>query len=227
VKEFVEYSLELAALPVSSDSGIQSLRYKECGPAGPASLAQREIIHKEVFELVSGETGLQSVEGNSDLKVNGENPLHLEIDLVSPLRLVLLASVAFHEPVIKPGASTSITVSLLSQLPLPVDIDKLEVQFNQSECNFVITNSESPSAAVSSGQQGWRIESAPSLALVTNKWLRLTYDVKPGQLIYFMKFTFSSQFTQVISHTNKKWFHLGSLNQVVKENKSRLLGFIS
>jgi hypothetical protein len=141
--------------------------------------------------------------------------------------LVLLASVAFHEPVIKPGASTSITVSLLSQLPLPVDIDKLEVQFNQSECNFVITNSESPSAAVSSGQQGWRIESAPSLALVTNKWLRLTYDVKPGQLIYFMKFTFSSQFTQVISHTNKKWFHLGSLNQVVKENKSRLLGFIS
>lgn len=181
VKEFVEYSLELAALPVSSDSGIQSLRYKECGPAGPASLAQREIIHKEVFELVSGETGLQSVEGNSDLKVNGENPLHLEIDLVSPLRLVLLASVAFHEPVTKPGASTSITVSLLSQLPLPVDIDKLEVQFNQSECNFVITNSESPSAAVSSGQQGWRIESAPSLALVTNKWLRLTYDVKPEQ----------------------------------------------
>ncbi|KAB5534862.1 hypothetical protein DKX38_017948 [Salix brachista] len=179
MKEFIEYSLELAALPVSSDSWIQSLRYKECSPAGPASLAQREIIQKEVFELVSGETRLQSVEGNSDLKVNGENPLHLEIDLVSPLRLVLLASVAFHEPIIKPGASTSITVSLLSQLPLPVDIDKLEVQFNQSECNFVITNSESTSAAVSSGQHGRQIESAPSLALITNKWLRLTYDVKP------------------------------------------------
>uniref|UniRef100_A0A6N2N2Y9 Trafficking protein particle complex subunit 11 domain-containing protein n=1 Tax=Salix viminalis TaxID=40686 RepID=A0A6N2N2Y9_SALVM len=178
MKEFIEYSLELAALPVSSDSWIQSLRYKECSPAGPASLAQREIIQKEVFELVSGETRLQSVEGNSDLKVNGENPLHLEIDLVSPLRLVLLASVAFHEPIIKPGASTSITVSLLSQLPLPVDIDKLEVQFNQSECNFVITNSESTSAAVSSGQHGRQIESAP-LALITNKWLRLTYDVKP------------------------------------------------
>ncbi|KAJ6293315.1 hypothetical protein OIU78_025323 [Salix suchowensis] len=152
MKEFIEYSLELAALPVSSDSWIQSLRYKECSPAGPASLAQREIIQKEVFELVSGET--------------------------SPLRLVLLASVAFHEPIIKPGASTSITVSLLSQLPLPVDIDKLEVQFNQSECNFVITNSESTSAAVSSGQHGRQIESAP-LALITNKWLRLTYDVKP------------------------------------------------
>ncbi|KAJ6313883.1 hypothetical protein OIU78_017519 [Salix suchowensis] len=128
VKEFVEYSLELAALPVSSDSGIQSFRRNECGPAGPASLAQREIIHKEIFELVSGETRLASVE------------------------------VAFHEPMIKPGVSTLITVSLLSQLPLTVDIDELEIQFNQSECNFIITNSERPSAAISSGQKGCRVE---------------------------------------------------------------------
>ncbi|KAJ6967016.1 hypothetical protein NC652_004547 [Populus alba x Populus x berolinensis] len=63
VKEFVECSLESAALPVPSDSGIQYL--------------QREIIHKEVFELGSGETRLASVEGNTDLKVNEENPLRL------------------------------------------------------------------------------------------------------------------------------------------------------
>ncbi|KAL9403224.1 hypothetical protein Peur_000196 [Populus x canadensis] len=81
VKEFVEYSLESAALPVPSDSGIQSFRREECGPAGPANLAQREIIHMEVFELGSGETRLASVEGNTDLKVNEENPLRLEIDL--------------------------------------------------------------------------------------------------------------------------------------------------
>uniref|UniRef100_A0A6N2NAQ3 Trafficking protein particle complex subunit 11 domain-containing protein n=1 Tax=Salix viminalis TaxID=40686 RepID=A0A6N2NAQ3_SALVM len=180
VKEFVEYSLELAALPVSSDSGIQSFRRNECGPAGPASLAQREIIHKEIFELVSGETRLASVEGNTDHKVNEETPLHLDIDLVSPLRLVLLASVAFHEPMIKPGVSTLITVSLLSQLPLTVDIDELEIQFNQSECNFIITNSERPSAAISSGQKGCRVESAP-LALNTNRWLYLTYAIKPEQ----------------------------------------------
>ncbi|KAJ6301288.1 hypothetical protein OIU77_015572 [Salix suchowensis] len=150
VKEFVECSLELAALPVSSDSGIQSFRRNECGPAGPASLAQREIIHKEIFELVSGETRLASVE------------------------------VAFHEPMIKPGVSTLITVSLLSQLPLTVDIDELEIQFNQSECNFIITNSERPSAAISSGQKGCRVENAP-LALNTNRWLYLTYAIKPEQ----------------------------------------------
>ncbi|KAL3612812.1 hypothetical protein D5086_003832 [Populus alba] len=70
VKEFVECSLESAALPVPSDSGIQYL--------------QREIIHKEVFELGGGETRLASVEGNTDLKVNEENPLRLEIDLADP-----------------------------------------------------------------------------------------------------------------------------------------------
>ncbi|KAH7852463.1 hypothetical protein Vadar_025056 [Vaccinium darrowii] len=60
MKDFVEYSLDMAALPVSSNAGIQSLSFKECGPAGPASVAHREIIHTEVFELVRGETGLAS-----------------------------------------------------------------------------------------------------------------------------------------------------------------------
>lgn len=183
VKEFIEYSLELAALPVSSNAGIQSFRSKECGPAGPASLALREIIHKEVFGLVSGETVLALVEDDSDVKLTRENPLHLEIDHVSPLRLVLLASVVFHEQIIKPGVSTLITVSLLSQLPLTVDIEQMEVQFNQAECNFIIKNSQrSASVAMSNGKPG-RVESASSLALVTNKWLRLTYAIKSGQLV--------------------------------------------
>ncbi|KAJ4844720.1 hypothetical protein Tsubulata_007712 [Turnera subulata] len=181
VKEFTEYSLELAALPVFSSFGVQSLRSKECGPAGPASFAQREVIHQEVFGLVNGETGFETIE-NSNLKITGDNPLHLETDLVSPLRLVLLASVAFHEQIIKPGLPAMITVSLLSQLPLTVNIDQLEVQFNQSECNFVIQNSERPpSATIPNGQQGRRVENASSLALVTNKWLRLTYAVIPEQ----------------------------------------------
>ncbi|CAN0898699.1 Trafficking protein particle complex subunit 11 [Linum grandiflorum] len=171
VKEFVEYSLEMAALPVSSDTSEQSFGSKDCGPAGPTSLAQRENIHKEVFSLVSGEGG--SVISDLHPALNG--PLHLEIDLVSPLRVVLLASVAFHEQIIKPGVPALITVSLLSQLPMNVEIDQLEFQFNQSECNFVIINSKRPA---SDGQRGRRVESAPSLSLITNKWLRLTYAVQ-------------------------------------------------
>ncbi|XP_059623366.1 uncharacterized protein LOC132266501 [Cornus florida] len=182
VKDFVEYSLEMAALPVSSMSGVQSFSFKDSGLAGPASLAQREIIHKEVFGIVKEEPGLSSDEDNNNLKVTGDHPLHLEIDLVSPLRVVLLASVAFHEQIVKPGVPTLITISLLSQLPHPVEIDYLEIQFNQSDCNFTIINGQRPQvSAISSDQSDCRVETAPVLALVTNKWLRLTYDIKSEQ----------------------------------------------
>lgn len=187
MKDFVEYSLEMSALPVSSIAGVQSIGIKECGPAGLASLSQREIIHTEVFELVQGETGLASNEGNNNFKVTGDQPLHLEIDLVSPLRVVLLASVAFHEQIVKPGAPVSITLSLLSQLPHTVEIDQLDIQFNQHVCNFTIVNGQRPKLdEISAGQTDQRVETAHVLALSTNKWLRLTYDIKSGkQVILF------------------------------------------
>ncbi|XP_027345351.1 trafficking protein particle complex subunit 11 [Abrus precatorius] len=178
LKDFVEYSLEMAALPISSDTGVQ----RDTGPAGPANLLQREIVHKEVFELVSEASGLATNEHPSNLKITGNESLQLEVDLVSPLRLVMLASVVFHEQKIKPGASTLITVSLLSHLPLIVDIDQLEIQFNQSNCNLFIVNAQKPqSVEVSNGNQQHRMESAPSLSLESNKWLRLTYDIKSDQ----------------------------------------------
>ncbi|KAK8606692.1 hypothetical protein V6N13_052457 [Hibiscus sabdariffa] len=179
IKEFVEVSLEMAALPVSMVDGIQS---SKCGPGGPASLEQRELIHREIFAFISGEARLEFLNGLDDLKVTGDNTLHLEIDLVSPLRSVLLASVAFHEQIIKSGVSSLITISLLSHLPLPIEIDQLEVQFNQAQCNFIIMNAQkSPLEAVQSEQHDHRMESAPSLTLTTNKWLRLTYDIKSEQ----------------------------------------------
>ncbi|XP_022739671.1 trafficking protein particle complex subunit 11 [Durio zibethinus] len=176
VKEFVEFSLEMAALPISTIGSIQT---SKCGPGGPASLEQRDMIHTEIFALVSGEARPISLDGTDDLK---DNTLHLEIDLVSPLRSVLLASVAFHEQIIKSGVSSLITLSLLAQLPLSIEIDQLEVQFNQFECNFIIMNAKKcPLEAVPSEQHDHRVESAPSLALVPNKWLRLTYDIKSEQ----------------------------------------------
>ncbi|GLT26933.1 hypothetical protein SLA2020_019710 [Shorea laevis] len=178
LKNFIEYSLEMAALPVLSGVDTQHFTAKEHGPGGLASLSQREMIHKEVFGLVIG----SSIKDDNDFKVTADNPLHLEVDLVSPLRSVLLASVAFHEQIIKAGVPSLITLSLLSQLPLTIEIDYLEVQFNQPECNFFIINAQrSPSDAVLTERQGCRLESAPSLALLTNKWLRLTYDIKSEQ----------------------------------------------
>ncbi|XP_028795308.1 trafficking protein particle complex subunit 11 isoform X2 [Neltuma alba] len=177
VKEFVEYSLELAALPVSFGTGIQ----RDPGPAGPANLLQREIIQKEVFELVNEGSRLPSNERFNSLKITGDKVLHLDVDLVSPLRLVLLASIAFHEQTIKPGSSTLITISLLSKLPLTVEIDQLDIQFNQSNCNFTIANAQKPQSIKFSGVQQRRMEMSPSLSLASNKWLRLTHDIKPDQ----------------------------------------------
>ncbi|KAE8726536.1 RNA-binding protein 24-like isoform X1 [Hibiscus syriacus] len=102
----------------------------------------RECSRKqEIFAFISGESRPETLNG-LDLKVTGDNTLHLEIDLVSPLRSVLLASVAFHEKILKSGVSSSITISLLSPLPLSFEIDQLEVQFNQSQCNFIIMNAQ-------------------------------------------------------------------------------------
>ncbi|KAI3938082.1 hypothetical protein MKW98_018638 [Papaver atlanticum] len=177
VKDFIEYSFEMAALPVASGNETQPSEGKgKCGPTCPATLAQREKIHNEVIGLVKG-APLPS----SNLEVTVDQPLHLEIDLVSPLRAVLLASVAFHDTVVKPGSSTLFTLSLLSQLPHPVEIDQLEIQFNQPICNFTITNAQKPQIGSTSSEQVSRTEIAPALALITNKWLRLTYDIKSEQ----------------------------------------------
>ncbi|XP_057541354.1 uncharacterized protein LOC130820120 [Amaranthus tricolor] len=175
-KEFVEYSLEMAALPVTSGD---CSAYKECGPAGPPCFQQREIIHKEIMRLVTGESEFASKVGDQKVRITKDSPLHIEVDHVSPLRVVLLASVAFHEQVVKPGMPTQFTLSLLSHLPLPFEIDALDIQFNQAECNFVIQNSQKASALTNlNNQAGYRVETAQALALSENRWLRLTYDVK-------------------------------------------------
>jgi hypothetical protein len=182
LKDFVEFSLEMVALPVTSYENSGNLRNKNYGPGGPATISGRESIHQEVFTLVCREAELLSSTEGSGFKLATDSPLHLEIDLVSPLRPVLLASVAFHDQMIKPHALCSFTLSLLSHLPLPVEIDHLEVQFNQSTCNFVIRNSQRPlwASASNTVKSGSQVENAPLLVLVPNNWLRLTYAIKSG-----------------------------------------------
>ncbi|KAL5981593.1 hypothetical protein ACLOJK_015656 [Asimina triloba] len=182
-RDFVEYSLEMAALPILYGSGMAAAdRKEEYGPAGPPSLLQRECIQKEVFVVFNGEPLPKPSEGSASLSVTEDAPLRLDIDHVSPLRAAFLASAAFHEQAVKPSAPTLLTISLLTQLPHPVEIDQLEIQFNQSECNFTIVSEQKLHMEQTSVQEhGFRLESAPDLILVSNKWLRLMYEVKSGQ----------------------------------------------
>ncbi|KAJ8643617.1 hypothetical protein MRB53_005365 [Persea americana] len=175
-RDFIEFSLEMAALPVSSIAETESSNWRgECSPAGPPSLKRREEIQKEVFGLLRGESKWIST-------ITEDQPLRLEIDHVSSLRAVFLASVAFHDQAIKVDTSTMVTVSLLTQLPHAVEVDQIEIQFNQSECNFTIMNEQKADLGGSpSEEKALRVERLPNLTLVTNKWLKLTYNVKSGQ----------------------------------------------
>ncbi|RYR35653.1 hypothetical protein Ahy_A10g050784 [Arachis hypogaea] len=66
----------------------------------------------------------------------------------------------------KPGSSTSISVSLLSHLPCTVEIDQLEIQFNQPSCNFFVSNAQKPQSVGVSDTQQHRVETSTSLYLL-------------------------------------------------------------
>jgi trafficking protein particle complex subunit 11 len=143
-KDYIAYSLEMTTLPAFSTDSEKTINY---GPAGPTTLARREEIQIEVLKF-SVET-----EGQPE-------PVSLDVDPVSPLRSALLVAVAFHVQTVKPGFASSVTISLLSQLPLPFKVDLLEVEFNQPACNFTISE---------------------LLEMSANKWLRLTREIRSGR----------------------------------------------
>lgn len=173
-KDFISYSLEMAALPLFSGSGEENRENKiKSGPGGSPTISRRENIQQEVINVLERK---QSPDGTNDEFNNAmEETTHLDIDQISPLRMVLIAAVAFHDQSVKPGSPLLISVSLLSHLPSPVVVDQLEVQFNQSDCNFVIHSAQE--------------DSPPSaLTLFTNKWMRLTREIKSGTISLYASF---------------------------------------
>ncbi|KAL5650073.1 hypothetical protein ACJX0J_040882, partial [Zea mays] len=117
-KDFISYSLEMAALPLFSGSGEENRENKiKSGPAGSPTISRRENIQQEVINVLERK---QSSEGTYDGFNNAiEEVTHLDIDQISPLRMVLTASVAFHDQSVKPGSPLLVSVSLLSHLPSP------------------------------------------------------------------------------------------------------------
>lgn len=178
---FIQYSLEMAALPVFSSSGVEAADGKRAyGPAGPPTLSQRETIQQEVFSLLKRHAS----ESFSGFMIEDDQPRSLDVDLVNPLRTAFLTSVAFHSQRMKPGSSTLITVSMRSQLPHPVEIDQLEIQFNQPSCNFNVVNDEELFAKAENHDT--RLKSIPSLILTTNKWLKMTFEISSGNTLTFL-----------------------------------------
>ncbi|KAJ7556794.1 hypothetical protein O6H91_05G099000 [Diphasiastrum complanatum] len=188
LKEFVEYTLELAALPVRTDSNETQLSTFTVlvGPAGPLGQFQRVQVQKEIMDVLQEKQNvLPAREGDVGLALSESHPLLLEVDLLSPLRAVLSVCVAFHEQTIKPGEKTQCTIALLTHMPLPLMITKLEILFNQPECNVVLWNDSNVDRLVDSFQErqdgvlkdkiGYNLELQPY------KWKRFTIDLIAGQ----------------------------------------------
>uniref|UniRef100_A0A0D9YXC2 Trafficking protein particle complex subunit 11 n=1 Tax=Oryza glumipatula TaxID=40148 RepID=A0A0D9YXC2_9ORYZ len=179
LKDFISYSLEMAALPLFSGSGQgNSENKRKNGPAGSPTISSRELIQQEVINILEGKHASENTDDEFDLHLMEEST-HLDIDQISPLRIVFLASVAFHDQSVKPDSPMLVSVSLQSHLPCPVMIDKLEVQFNQSDCNFVIVSAQEDCSASNSHVHDGAVQTP--LTLFTDKWMRLTHEVKPGQ----------------------------------------------
>lgn len=176
---FISYSLEMAALPLFSGSVQGNSENKSNGPAGWPTISRREEIQQEVVNILEGKHTSQVIDDEFNLELTEEST-QLVIDQISPLRIVLVASVAFHDQSVKPGSPLLVSVSLLSHLPSPVAIDQLEVQFNQSDCNFVMVSAQEDSSTLNSDVHGQVVHST-SLTLFSNKWMRLTHEVKSGQ----------------------------------------------
>ncbi|KAL5208681.1 hypothetical protein ABZP36_033116 [Zizania latifolia] len=178
LKDFISYSLEMAALPLFSGSGQGNSENKsKNGPAGSPTISSRENIHQEVVNILEGKHAPEITDDGFNLHLVEEST-HLDIDQISPLRIVLVACVAFHDQSVKPSSPMLVSVSLQSHLPSPVTIDKLEVQFNQSDCNFVIVSSQEDYSTSNVHDGAVQVT---SLTLFTDKWMRLTHEVKPGQ----------------------------------------------
>ncbi|VAI48703.1 unnamed protein product [Triticum turgidum subsp. durum] len=176
---FISYSLEMAALPLFSGSVQGNSENKSNGPAGWPTISRREEIQQEVVNILEGKHTSQVMDDEFNLQLTEEST-QLVIDQISPLRIVLVASVAFHDQSVKPGSPLLVSVSLLSHLPSPVAIDQLEVQFNQSDCNFVMVSAQENSSTLNSDVHGQVVHST-SLTLFSNKWMRLTHEIKSGQ----------------------------------------------
>ncbi|XP_020407326.1 uncharacterized protein [Zea mays] len=175
-KDFISYSLEMAALPLFSRSEEENRENKiKSGPAGSPTISRRENIQQEVINVLERN---QSSEGTDDGFNNAmEEVTHLDIDQISSLRMVLTTSVAFLDQSVKPGSPLLVSVSLLSHLPSPVVVDQLEVQFNQSDCNFVIHSRQEDSPPFYSNLHDQVVQDT-SLTLFTNRWMRLTHEAK-------------------------------------------------
>lgn len=173
-KEFAEYSFELLSLPLSATVSHGYVSGSEVEPFGELEKTQ---LCQELVEFLRGVRYITSQEGKPGMKLSSAQPINLEINVQSPLRMVLSVCVAFHNQSVRVGKVTRLTLSILTHLPLPVVFDEVEILFDQSSCNF----STQKNNFVEVDQEDLGPCSMLGLELEPLKWKRISIDVAPEE----------------------------------------------
>jgi hypothetical protein len=174
-KEFAEYGFELLALPFTVPLSHGYVSGSEVGPFGQL---ERTQVHLELVEFLHGARNVAPREGESDMTLSSVQPVHLEIALLSPLRMVLSVCAAFHSLSVRLGNVTRLTLSILTHLPLPIVFDEVEILFNQTSCNL----STRKDAIVEEDEEDLGPGAKSGLKLHPKKWKRISFDVVAGMI---------------------------------------------
>lgn len=193
VQAFVEYSLELASLPLNGGNGDGN-GYESASWDGGKGIELRKHAQGEAMAILAGDglkldridsgTGDEELEAKpaEALAIDPAAPVLLSIADASPLRTVLSCTALFDQRSAQPGTPTKLTVALLSRLTTVLTPTSIEVVFSDPTCNVTLTSSrpvlnlmDDTSAAPAKES----VRSAEELTLNTLEWRKLSVNVTP------------------------------------------------
>jgi hypothetical protein len=189
VQDFVEYSLELASLPLNGNGGGNSLGTD--GWDGGKGAELRKQAQEDAVAILSGkgldlatldlgaESGDESSETPKPLAIDPHSPILLSITETSPLRTVLSCAALFDQRSAQPGQPVKLTIALLSRLPSTLTPFSIEVIFSDPSCNVTLSSAQPPLNLMDEAAHPKTTDSV-NLALNPLEWQRFSVDVTPS-----------------------------------------------
>eukprot|EP00850_Spirogloea_muscicola_P000555 SM000002S05635 [mRNA] locus=s2:1359107:1364338:+ [translate_table: standard] len=194
ITDYVEYTLELAALPLPNNQ-FQGLASALFSPEASPDDLSISSIQRGVFNLLRGGTVPACGDGQAEIRLDsGGPPLEVVIQGRGPLRGVLVAAASFMDQSAQPGKAARLTLALLTHLPLPLRLSHLSLVFSSRDCESMLVGVEPQgrSAKNTNGifeapgqeQNGMfdnKATGGTEIVVCPREWLLLHYDVTAHQ----------------------------------------------
>eukprot|EP00850_Spirogloea_muscicola_P017600 SM000153S01589 [mRNA] locus=s153:65187:74651:- [translate_table: standard] len=194
IKDYVEYTLELAALPLP-DSQFQGLASALFSPEASQDDLSTSSVQRGIFDLLQGGVVPACGDGQAELRLDSSGPpLEVVTQGRGPLRGALVAAAYFMDQSAQLGKAARLTLALLTHLPLPLRLSHLSLAFSSRDCESTLVGLE-PQGRVAENTDG--ISEAPGqeqkgmfdseatggteVVVCPREWLLLHYDVTAHQ----------------------------------------------